>query len=204
MNHCNEFRAAVLAACLLSPLTSLAQSTAPKPITHEALWMMKRVGAPAVSPDGKWVVFSVLEPSYEADKAVSDLCWHRPMAFSSRAASPTPRRRRTTSRGLPTAPPLPSPPSAKATRSIRYTFSIWRRAAMRAGSPIFPPEPRARSGGRMARPSCSSPASIPMRWTTKPTRRSPRSIRSASTTSGCMSTSPCATGINGWMSASRP
>ncbi len=35
--------------------------------------MMKRVGAPAVSPDGKWVVFSVVEPSYDADKSVSDL-----------------------------------------------------------------------------------------------------------------------------------
>jgi len=34
---------------------------------------MKRVGAPAVSPDGKWVAFSVLEPSYEPDKEVSDL-----------------------------------------------------------------------------------------------------------------------------------
>jgi dipeptidyl aminopeptidase/acylaminoacyl peptidase len=44
-----------------------------KPITHEALWMMKRVGAPVVSPDGKWVVYSVVEPSYETDRTVSDL-----------------------------------------------------------------------------------------------------------------------------------
>ena len=44
-----------------------------QPITHEALWMMKRVGAPVVSPDGKWAVYSVNEPSYETDKAVSDL-----------------------------------------------------------------------------------------------------------------------------------
>ncbi len=43
------------------------------PITHELLWMMKRVGAPVVSPDGKWVVFAVLEPSYEPDKEISDL-----------------------------------------------------------------------------------------------------------------------------------
>ncbi len=35
--------------------------------------MMKRVSEPLVSPDGKWVVFSVLEPSYEPDKEVSDL-----------------------------------------------------------------------------------------------------------------------------------
>jgi dipeptidyl aminopeptidase/acylaminoacyl peptidase len=35
--------------------------------------MMKRVGAPVVSPDGKWVIYSVAEPSYETDKSVSDL-----------------------------------------------------------------------------------------------------------------------------------
>ena len=50
-----------------------ATAAAGTPITHELLWMMKRVGAPVVSPDGKWVIFSVLEPSYEADKEASDL-----------------------------------------------------------------------------------------------------------------------------------
>jgi len=46
-------------------------------ITHEDIWLMKRVGAPAVSPDGKWVVASVVEPSYEDGKSVSDL-WIMP------------------------------------------------------------------------------------------------------------------------------
>jgi dipeptidyl aminopeptidase/acylaminoacyl peptidase len=68
---------AVLAAILSAPLppTSWAsQPSAPKAvITHETLWMMKRVGAPVVSPDGKWVVFQVAEPAYDPDKAVSDL-----------------------------------------------------------------------------------------------------------------------------------
>jgi dipeptidyl aminopeptidase/acylaminoacyl peptidase len=73
MQRPDKFCAAVIAACLLAPLVSAAQGTPLKPITHETLWMMKRVGAPVVSPDGKWVVFSVLEPSYETDKAVSDL-----------------------------------------------------------------------------------------------------------------------------------
>ena len=72
MNH-SKFFATIIAACFLIPMVAAAQATAPKPITHEALWMMKRVGAPAVSPDGKWVVFSVVEPSYDADKSVSDL-----------------------------------------------------------------------------------------------------------------------------------
>jgi dipeptidyl aminopeptidase/acylaminoacyl peptidase len=54
--------------------SSLATAEAGKqPITHELLWMMKRVGAPVVSPDGKWAVYSVIEPSYEQDKSVSDL-----------------------------------------------------------------------------------------------------------------------------------
>src|SRR6202046_3137262 len=74
MSFQTKFCATVAAACLFAPLQSMAESSArPKPITHEALWMMKRVGAPVVSPDGKWVVYSVAEPSYEADKAVSDL-----------------------------------------------------------------------------------------------------------------------------------
>jgi Tol biopolymer transport system component len=54
------------------PLAAQA-STGTQPVTHEALWMMKRVGAPALSPDGKWVVVSVAEPSYDEKKEVSDL-----------------------------------------------------------------------------------------------------------------------------------
>ena len=44
-----------------------------RPITHEDVWLMKRVGTPAVSPDGKWAVTSVAGPSYEAAKTASDL-----------------------------------------------------------------------------------------------------------------------------------
>jgi dipeptidyl aminopeptidase/acylaminoacyl peptidase len=73
MNHPSRLLATAALACLLAPLASAAESAVKKPITHETLWMMKRVGAPVVSPDGKWVVYSVVEPSYEADKAVSDL-----------------------------------------------------------------------------------------------------------------------------------
>src|SRR6185312_13582634 len=62
------------AVILLSLVTAPGAAAAPKVrLTHELLWMMKRVGAPVVSPDGKWVVFPVLEPSYEPDKEASDL-----------------------------------------------------------------------------------------------------------------------------------
>ena len=43
------------------------------PLTHETMWMLKRVGAPSPSPDGKWVVFSLVEPAYDEKDQVSDL-----------------------------------------------------------------------------------------------------------------------------------
>ena len=61
-------------------------------ITHETMWMMKRVGSPAPSPDGKWVVFSLTEPSYDPDKQVSDL-WIVP------ADGNSPPRRLTATKG---------------------------------------------------------------------------------------------------------
>ena len=69
----------VAAAVFTAAGLASSQAAAKTIITHETLWMMKRVGAPAVSPDGKWVVFSITEPSYEPDKAVSDL-WIVPAA----------------------------------------------------------------------------------------------------------------------------
>lgn len=44
-----------------------------RPITHEDVWLFKRVGAPKVSPDGNWAVFSVTEPAYDKEEQVSDL-----------------------------------------------------------------------------------------------------------------------------------
>ncbi len=46
---------------------------AKQPITHESMWLMKRVGAPNPSPDGNWVVFSVVEPAYDPKDQSSDL-----------------------------------------------------------------------------------------------------------------------------------
>ena len=64
-------RSAALALTIAAP--AFAQVPARHTITHEDLYLMKRVGAPSLSPDGRWVVFPVSEPSYvEADQA-SDL-----------------------------------------------------------------------------------------------------------------------------------
>jgi dipeptidyl aminopeptidase/acylaminoacyl peptidase len=62
---------AFVAVTLLLAFNAFAQ--AKRPITHEDVWLMKRVGAPVPSPDGKWVVFSVVEPAYDEKEQVSDL-----------------------------------------------------------------------------------------------------------------------------------
>ncbi|HEX6161579.1 MAG TPA: S9 family peptidase [Thermoanaerobaculia bacterium] len=56
---------------LLVALSAVAADL--QPLTHETLWLMKRVGSPSVSPDGKWVVFSLTEPSYDSKEQVADL-----------------------------------------------------------------------------------------------------------------------------------
>ena len=42
-------------------------------ITHEDLWLMPRVGAPVISPDGKLAVISVIAPAYDPAKQAQDL-----------------------------------------------------------------------------------------------------------------------------------
>ena len=58
----------------LTPATGPAAETAPKrPITHEDVWLMKRLGNPALSPDGRFAVVPVSEPAYDDAKKSSDL-----------------------------------------------------------------------------------------------------------------------------------
>lgn len=61
----------VLLLVVIAPLSASAQTKVP--ITHETMWLMKRVGAPVPSPDGKWVVFSLIEPAYDEKDQVNDL-----------------------------------------------------------------------------------------------------------------------------------
>ncbi len=62
---------------------SAQTATSKVPITHETMWMLKRVGAPAPSHDGKWVVFPLIEPAYDEKDQVSDL-WIVPTDGSAR------------------------------------------------------------------------------------------------------------------------
>lgn len=64
----------MLRSCLLllAALVLPAQGTVP-PLTHEDIWLMKRVGAPKASPDGRWAVFPVTQPAYDAKEQATDL-----------------------------------------------------------------------------------------------------------------------------------
>jgi dipeptidyl aminopeptidase/acylaminoacyl peptidase len=75
----------LLVAVALTAIPAPAQTAVParQALTHESLWLMKRVGSPAPSPDGKWVVFSVTEPAYDEKKEIADL-WIVPADGSAR------------------------------------------------------------------------------------------------------------------------
>jgi dipeptidyl aminopeptidase/acylaminoacyl peptidase len=60
------------AAFFVAP-AARAVEPAKRAITHEDLWLMKRVGPPAVSPNGKWVIVSVAAPAYDAKDQATDL-----------------------------------------------------------------------------------------------------------------------------------
>jgi dipeptidyl aminopeptidase/acylaminoacyl peptidase len=62
----------VVAGLILSA-TVWSRAQGKQPVTHEALWLMPRVGAPAPSPDGKWVVVSVTQPAYDDKDQTADL-----------------------------------------------------------------------------------------------------------------------------------
>jgi dipeptidyl aminopeptidase/acylaminoacyl peptidase len=67
-----------LAIALLSVALGFApifavQADELRPVTHEEVWLMNRVGSPVVSPDGRFAVVSVTEPAYEEDDSVADL-----------------------------------------------------------------------------------------------------------------------------------
>lgn len=63
-------RLLALAWLVTVPYAALAQK---RPISHQDIWMMKRIGEPVVSPDGRWIVFSLTAPDYDPAKQTSDL-----------------------------------------------------------------------------------------------------------------------------------
>jgi len=81
---------------LVAVLALLVVPAAPaadlRPITHEDVWLAKRVSAPKASPDGRWVVFTVAEPAYDDAGKSADL-WIMP------ADGSAPAKRLTSNRG---------------------------------------------------------------------------------------------------------
>jgi len=57
----------------LLPLIAFAEQDGLRPVSHEDVWLMKRLKTPVVSPDGRYAVVAVTEPSYEEDGTASDL-----------------------------------------------------------------------------------------------------------------------------------
>lgn len=82
-------RTLIAAIALVLSLAAVAQPgkikiMAKRPVTHEMLWLMKRVGSPVPSPDGKWVATSVTEPAYDEKDSTSDI-WLMPVDGSAPA-----------------------------------------------------------------------------------------------------------------------
>jgi dipeptidyl aminopeptidase/acylaminoacyl peptidase len=66
----------LLALCLAAALpigAAAQQAPARRPITHEDVWLAKRLSGLDVSPDGRWVLFAVSEPAYDEARTASDL-----------------------------------------------------------------------------------------------------------------------------------
>ena len=53
--------------------SSASAQSAKRAITHEDVWLAKRLSAPVLSPDGKWAAVQVAEPSYAEAEQSSDL-----------------------------------------------------------------------------------------------------------------------------------
>ncbi|HEY7753669.1 MAG TPA: S9 family peptidase [Steroidobacteraceae bacterium] len=64
---------AAFALLLAAGAAHAAETAAKRPISHEDVWLMKRVGTPALSPDGRWVVVPVASPAYDEAQKSSDL-----------------------------------------------------------------------------------------------------------------------------------
>ena len=88
-------RVVVFALALIFSLTASAADK--RPITPQDLWAFKRVGSPALSPDGRIVVFSVQEWSVENNRSSTNL-W---VVEAAGGAAP---RRLTTARAADSSP----------------------------------------------------------------------------------------------------
>ena len=64
---------ALVGAFLLVPAARAADEPPKTPLTAELLWQVKRLGAPAVSPDGQWCGGPVTTCDVKEDKVLTDI-----------------------------------------------------------------------------------------------------------------------------------
>jgi dipeptidyl aminopeptidase/acylaminoacyl peptidase len=64
----------------------------PHTITHPDVWLMTRLSAPAVSPDGRWVLMTVVEPAYDPKQQATDF-WLKSLTDDSPARPLTTSKR---------------------------------------------------------------------------------------------------------------
>jgi dipeptidyl aminopeptidase/acylaminoacyl peptidase len=75
-----------LAFLVLIPFTFPAVAQAKRPFTFEDMMKLKRVGEPEVSPDGKWVIFSVVDVDLAANTKTPHI-WIVPLAANQESGS---------------------------------------------------------------------------------------------------------------------
>ena len=115
-----------------------AADSARSPLTAERMWQIKRLAAPALSPDGKWAAVPVTTYDVKEDKALTDL-WLVPTGGGEAAPAhhATSGERVEPAPGARTASGSRSRPSAATTRT-RSSTSSRPAAARRAASPRVP------------------------------------------------------------------
>src|ERR1700726_632581 len=83
------FILSLLTGVLIFTFGFTAFAQAKHPFTFEDMMKLKRVGDPEVSPDGKWVIFSVVDVDLEANKKTPHI-WIVSLGAKEKPGSPTP------------------------------------------------------------------------------------------------------------------
>src|SRR5579864_5360536 len=78
-NHVILRNALVCVASLSCGVATMAQETAKHPITFQDMIRMHRVSEPQISPDGKWIAYTVATPDMDANRNASNI-WMVPTA----------------------------------------------------------------------------------------------------------------------------
>src|SRR2546425_11979365 len=85
-----QLRGWLVAVGMLVPVVAAAQGGqggAPRLLTVDDLFALKEVGEPQISPDGRWVAYTVTTTDLKAEKSESRL-WMAPLAGGEGGAVP--------------------------------------------------------------------------------------------------------------------